>query len=141
MSKQKKGTAAKANPIENTDKPAPAAAEIESPNPKTNKQPKPRKTQQASWVEEGGRKPTKGRAAAKAPAPEKASKAAPPDDPREDLVVFAFRLTQAEREAIHEAAGPAKASRFVRAVALAAARRDVAAIQAVILEAQGAATA
>src|SRR5229473_2667849 len=41
----------------------------------------------------------------------------------EELVVFAFRLT-AERELIHKAAGPARASRFVRAVALAAAGGD-----------------
>ena len=42
----------------------------------------------------------------------------------EELVVFAFRLTAAERELIHKAAGPARASRFVRAVALAAAGGD-----------------
>jgi len=42
----------------------------------------------------------------------------------EELVVFAFRLTPAERERIHKAAGPAKASRFVRAVAIAAASGD-----------------
>ena len=38
-----------------------------------------------------------------------------------DLVVFAFRLTQEERNAIHKAAGPAKASKFVRALVNAAA--------------------
>ena len=42
----------------------------------------------------------------------------------EGLVVFAFRLTPTERDLIHKAAGPAKASRFVRAVALAAASGD-----------------
>ena len=45
--------------------------------------------------------------------------------PKEDLVVFAFRLTPAERDLIHKAAGPAKASRFVRALCLHAARGDV----------------
>jgi hypothetical protein len=44
--------------------------------------------------------------------------------PAEGLVVFAFRLTPTERELIHKAAGPAKASRFVRAVAIAAASGD-----------------
>jgi hypothetical protein len=44
--------------------------------------------------------------------------------PAEDLVVFAFRLTPAEREIIHKASGPAGASRFVRAVAIAAASGD-----------------
>ena len=44
--------------------------------------------------------------------------------PKEDLVVFAFRLTEAEREAIHAAAGPGKASRFVRTLTTAAAKGD-----------------
>lgn len=35
---------------------------------------------------------------------------------QEDLVVFAFRLTEAERDAIHAAAGPGKASQYVRAL-------------------------
>ena len=49
---------------------------------------------------------------------------AEPKAPKEDLVVFAFRLTQEERTLIHKAAGPAKASRFVRALATAASRAD-----------------
>jgi hypothetical protein len=53
----------------------------------------------------------------------------------DDLVVFAFRLSADEREEIHSAAGSARASRFVRAVALAAARRDVSALQAIMSEA------
>lgn len=44
--------------------------------------------------------------------------------PAEDLVVFAFRLTPAERDLIHKAAGPAKASRYVRTLAVAAANGD-----------------
>ena len=40
----------------------------------------------------------------------------------ENLCVFAFRLMPEERDAIHKAAGPARASKFVRAVAIAAAR-------------------
>ena len=42
----------------------------------------------------------------------------------EDLVVFAFRLTPKERDLIHKAAGPAKASRYVRTLAVAAANGD-----------------
>ena len=42
----------------------------------------------------------------------------------EELVVFAFRLTPAERDAIHKTAGPARASRFVRRVAVAFANED-----------------
>jgi hypothetical protein len=59
----------------------------------------------------------------------------------DDLVVFAFRLSSTEREEIHAAAGSARASRFVRAVALAAARRDVAQLQSIMLEAQKGAVA
>ena len=44
--------------------------------------------------------------------------------PEEDLVVFAFRLTPKERDLIHKAAGPAKASRYVRTLAVAAANGD-----------------
>ena len=44
--------------------------------------------------------------------------------PAEDLVVFAFRLTPKERDLIHKAAGPAKASRYVRTLAVAAANGD-----------------
>jgi hypothetical protein len=52
--------------------------------------------------------------------------------PREDLCVFAFRLTEEERNAIHQAAGPAKASKFVRTLAVAAARNDEAAVKAIM---------
>ena len=41
-------------------------------------------------------------------------------------------LTTAERDAIHKAAGPGKASKFVRQVAIAAARGDVDAVQRLI---------
>ena len=44
--------------------------------------------------------------------------------PKEPLVVFAFRLSEADRDLIHKAAGPAKATKFVRAAALAAANQD-----------------
>ncbi len=39
-------------------------------------------------------------------------------EPKEDLVVFAFRLTAAERELLHKAAGPAKASKWSRTLAV-----------------------
>ena len=39
--------------------------------------------------------------------------------PKEDVCVFAFRLTRADRDLIHKAAGPANASRFVKSAALA----------------------
>lgn len=60
---------------------------------------------------------------------------ATPDDGGE-LVVFAFRLSRAERDAIHAAAGSAKASRFVRGLAIAAARGDVDGIEAILAEAK-----
>ena len=53
---------------------------------------------------------------------------------REELVVFAFRLEEDERQMIHDAAGPAKASEFARTVLAAAARKDLAAIKRILKE-------
>ena len=47
-----------------------------------------------------------------------------PKKEKADLVVFAFRLTEADRDLIHKAAGAGGATRFVRAAALAAAQDD-----------------
>jgi len=51
----------------------------------------------------------------------KAKEAKPKRAKVENPVVFAFRLSEADRGAIHKAAGPAGATRFVRCAALAAA--------------------
>ena len=51
-----------------------------------------------------------------------------------ELVVFAFRLSRAERDLIHTAAGSAKASKFVRGLAVAAALGDGEALQKIIDE-------
>ena len=56
--------------------------------------------------------------------------------PKEELCVFAFRLTAEERVAIHEAAGPGKASKFARTLLVAAARRDEAAVKTIMKNAQ-----
>jgi len=45
--------------------------------------------------------------------------------PKPDLVVFAFRLSAEDRDAIHKAAGPGKATKFVLAAALAAAKQSL----------------
>ena len=71
--------------------------------------------------------------------PAKATRAVVPDEPkpkapREELCVFAFRLTEAERDAIHKAAGPAKASKFARNLLVAAANKDEAAVRAIMKE-------
>jgi hypothetical protein len=55
-----------------------------------------------------------------------------PKPSREELVVFAFRLTEAERALIHKAAGPAKASRYVRALAIAASKGDNTAVKEIL---------
>ena len=68
--------------------------------------------------------------AAKTPKPKKERA------PKEDLVVFAFRLTEAERKKIHATAGSAKASRFIRSVSAAFANEDESAFKAVIKEAR-----
>ena len=79
-------------------------------------------------------KTTKKTTRARKPAAEKP--AAEAKAPREDLCVFAFRLTEAERDAIHKAAGPAKASKFARNLLVAAATKDEAAVKAIMKEIQ-----
>ena len=54
------------------------------------------------------------------------------DKKEEDKVVFAFRLTAEERALIHQAAGPAKASRFVRALVVAASQGDTKAVGEIV---------
>ena len=58
------------------------------------------------------------------PKPVKEPKPKKEKAPKEPLVVFAFRLSEADRDRIHKAAGPGKATRFVRSAALAAANQD-----------------
>ncbi len=53
-----------------------------------------------------------------------------------EIVVFAFRLTRGERDEIHAATGSAKASKFIRTLALAGARGDMKAVQEAIDEVQ-----
>ena len=55
-----------------------------------------------------------------------------PPTGREHLCVFAFRPTEEERDAIHKAAGPAKASKFARTLLVAAARNDEAAVKGIM---------
>ena len=81
----------------------------------------------------GGRKPATKKASVKSTA----KTASKPADDSESLVVFAFRLTRAERDAIHAAAGSAKASRLVKGAALAAAKADLDAFRKVVAEASG----
>ena len=56
--------------------------------------------------------------------------------PKEDLCVFALRMTEAERTKLHEAAGPGGATRFARAVLIAAASEDEQAFRTAIKEAR-----
>ncbi len=69
----------------------------------------------------------------KAPAKKATSKK--PTKPKQDLVVFAIRLTQAERDKIHATAGPRNATHFIRAVAAAFANEDEGAFKATLKEA------
>ena len=77
---------------------------------------------------------TKKKAPAKKVAPKTTEKTKA--KPKEDLVVFAFRLTEAERTAIHKTAGPARASRYVRSVAAAFAKEDEAGFRNLLREAR-----
>ena len=79
-------------------------------------------------------KTTKKTTRARKPAAEKPT--AETKAPREELCVFAFRLTEDERNDIHKAAGPGKASKFARNLLVAAARKDDAAVRAIMKEIQ-----
>lgn len=73
------------------------------------------------------------KAAAKVAKPTKPAPTPKPEkQPKEELCVFAIRLTLPERDAIHAAAGPGKASRFIRALAVAAANRDEALVATIL---------
>lgn len=104
-------------------------------------------------MDDGSRKPAKAEAPAKTETAgkgkaqtakkERAAKEAKPpkaEKPKrervENPVVFAFRLSEADRTRIHEAAGPAGATRFVRSAALAAATGDEKAFEALITQAK-----
>lgn len=67
-----------------------------------------------------------------------------PDEPRRSRPAgrrneFALHLTAKERHAIRKAAGSAEASKFARNLLFAAARKDEAAVQAIMKEDQAAA--
>jgi len=66
----------------------------------------------------------------------KSKKASRPKAAKEELCVFAFRLTPAERDAIHRTAGPRNATQFVRRVAVAFATEDETAFRTVLKEAR-----
>ncbi len=68
--------------------------------------------------------------AAKEPKPKKVK------TPKEPLVVFAFRLTATERDQIHKAAGPGKATRLVKGAALAAAAGNTKAFEELTTQAK-----
>jgi len=55
----------------------------------------------------------------------KAAKEPKPKKEKAPLVVFAFRLSEADRDLIHNAAGPGKATKFVLGAALAAAKQTL----------------
>jgi hypothetical protein len=67
-----------------------------------------------------------------APKPKPAEVVPEAPDDAEELVVFAFRLTRAERDLIHAAAGPAKASSFVKTLAVAAAKGDAPTVMGIL---------
>ncbi len=70
--------------------------------------------------------------------PKREKKAAPKPKKEKtaDVVVFAFRLPAADRDAIHKAAGPGKATRFVHAAALAAASGDTKTFEELVAQAR-----
>ena len=55
-----------------------------------------------------------------------------PRDDSDEIVVFAIRLKRFERDLIHKAAGSGKASKFVRGLAVAAARGGMKTLEAIV---------
>ena len=82
------------------------------------------------------RKSVKGKVAAPTAKPAKVAKPQREKAPKEDLMTFAFRMTKAESVALHTAAGPANASRTMRALAAAFVAEDRAAFEAVVEDAR-----
>ena len=76
----------------------------------------------------------KSKAAGKVAKEPKPKKEKAPKEPKPPMVVFAFRLTESDRDAIHSAAGPGRATRFVLGACLAAAKGDVEAFKALLAE-------
>jgi hypothetical protein len=56
--------------------------------------------------------------------------------PKEDVVVFACRVSQAERDAFHTATGPAGASRFARKLMVIFSKEDDVGFRALVKEAR-----
>ncbi len=86
-------------------------------------------------VETKASKKTRAAKESKAKAEKGTNVARAPKDP-EATKVFAFRLTPAESEALHVAAGPANASRVMRALAGAFVKEDRAVFESIVADAR-----
>jgi hypothetical protein len=85
----------------------------------------------------GPKKTAKAKSTAKKRTPTKAAKPKREQKPKEEnLMVFAFRLSRPESERLHLAAGPANASRTMRALAAAFAAEDRTAFESIIEDAR-----
>ncbi|MBU1701032.1 MAG: hypothetical protein KJ970_13870 [Candidatus Eisenbacteria bacterium] len=98
-----------------------------------------KKTQSEQKAKDAKQAPKTAETTPKVIEPESAPKAtkpepAPKPNVTEPLVVFAFRLTRAERDLIHRVAGSAKASKFVKGVVLATARGDLDTVKKILEE-------
>ena len=82
------------------------------------------------------KRPAKTKAAAPKAKPAKVAKPKREKAPKEDLMTFAFRMTKAESVALHKAAGPANASRTMRALAGAFVAEDRAAFESIVEDAR-----
>jgi len=82
------------------------------------------------------KKGAKPKAATKKARAEKPAKPKRERAPKEDLVVFACRVAEAERVKFHEATGPAGASRFARKLMVVFANEDEAGFKGLLKEAR-----
>ena len=82
------------------------------------------------------RKSAKGKAAKPKTKPAKVAKPKRERAPKEDLMTFAFRMPKAESAALHKAAGPANASKVMRALADAFVNGDRATFEQIVEDAR-----
>ncbi len=80
--------------------------------------------------------PTKGKSKVKTTRTSKKAKEPKKEKRSKELVVFAFRLSPSERDLIHKAAGPGKATRLVKGAALAAATGNTKAFEELTTQAK-----
>lgn len=94
------------------------------------------KTETKAPKADAQKRPAKAKTAARKTETPKAAKPRREKGPKEDLMTFAFRMAKTESAALHKAAGPANASRVMRALASAFVAEDRALFESIVEDAK-----